>query len=197
MAREITIHVVDDEFHVRESVQMLLEVGGFTVHAYEAARDFLDAEVDDASSCVLTDIRMPEMDGLALQRELTKRNRQIPVIIMTGHGDIPMAVQAMKQGAVDFLEKPFEKASLLRSIEVAGQKLRQPKAADAPEPEDKRKKLTEREIEVMDLLVAGNPNKIVAHKLSISPRTVEVHRARIMEKLGAKSLADLVRMSLT
>lgn len=198
MPRNLTVCVVDDEFHVRDSLELLLQVAGFDVIAFESARDFLKADIDDSNSCLLTDIRMPDMNGVQLQEELRRLERNIPVIVMTGHGDIPMAVEVMKLGAVDFLEKPFEKAMLLKSIGLARDALgRKPARSEiATRASHSVNKLTEREKEVLDLLVAGHPNKVVAHKLDISPRTVEVHRARIMEKMQARSLADLVRMML-
>jgi two-component system response regulator FixJ len=142
---------------------------------------------------VLADIRMPEMDGLALQREINRTIPGLPVIIMTGHGDIPMAVQAMKDGAVEFLEKPFDKETLLGALQNALDRPMKPANTPLVEP---RRPLTDREQEVLDLLVQGHQNKIVAHKLGISTRTVEVHRGRVMEKLNAKNLADLVRFSI-
>ncbi len=140
------------------------------------------------------DVQMPEMDGLALQREINRTIPGMPVIIMTGHGDVPMAVQAMKEGAVEFLEKPFERTTLLGALEIAfSRHAAQPAAAPGIAS---RKALTDREKGVFDLLVEGHQNKVVAHKLGISTRTVEVHRARVMDKLGARNLADLVRLSL-
>jgi two-component system response regulator FixJ len=137
---------------------------------------------------------MPEMDGLTLQREINRTIPGLPVVIMTGHGDIPMAVQAMKDGAIEFLEKPFDKETLLNALKIAFDRPKQvAQASAATEP---RRALTEREQEVFNLLVDGHQNKVVAHKLGISTRTVEVHRGRVMEKLNAKNLADLVRFSI-
>jgi two-component system response regulator FixJ len=195
MAHEPTVCVVDDDADIRDSLQILL-ARRYRVQTFESARAFLDAGVKAGSTCVLADIRMPEMDGLALQREINRTIPGLPVIIMTGHGDVPMAVQAMKEGAVEFLEKPFERAALLAAIESAFSRLKaSPAAAPASEPVARRA-LTEREKDVFDLLVEGHQNKTIAHKLGISTRTVEVHRARVMDKLGARSLADLVRLSL-
>jgi len=197
MANERTVCVVDDDPDVRDSLAILL-ARRFRVQTFESGRAFLDAGVKPRDTCVLADIRMPEMDGLTLQREINRTMPGMPVIIMTGHGDVPMAVQAMKEGAVEFLEKPFERAALLGALENAFSRL----AAAPPSPAAvateavARRALTDREKDVFDLLVEGHQNKVIAHKLGISTRTVEVHRARVMDKLGARSLADLVRLSL-
>jgi two-component system, LuxR family, response regulator FixJ len=140
---------------------------------------------------------MPEMDGLALQREIKRTIPGLPVIMMTGHGDVAMAVQAMKEGAIEFLEKPFEKAALIGALEAAFSRVSPVNAPDATFEQRLKKSLTDREREVFDLLVEGHQNKMIAHKLGISARTVEVHRSRVMEKLGAKNLADLVKRSLS
>ena len=192
MATDRTVCVIDDDADVRESLVMLLGRRYRTL-AFESARAFLAANVSVTNSCALVDIRMPEMDGLQLQREIRRTMPGLPVIIMTGHGDVPMAVQAMKDGAAEFLEKPFEKTTLLGALEAAF--LRE-STRERPMLEP-RKALTDREREIFDLLVDGHQNKVVAHKLGISTRTVEVHRRRIMEKLGAKNLADLVRRALS
>ena len=192
MATDRTVCVIDDDADVRESLVMLLGRRYRTL-AFESARAFLAANVGVTNSCALVDIRMPEMDGLQLQREIRRTMPGLPVIIMTGHGDVPMAVQAMKDGAAEFLEKPFEKTTLLGALEAAF--LRE-STRERPMLEP-RKALTDREREIFDLLVDGHQNKVVAHKLGISTRTVEVHRRRIMEKLGAKNLADLVRRALS
>jgi len=195
MTNEWTVCVVDDDDDVRGSLEMLLRRAGYRVRQFDSARAFLAAGIAANGCCVLADIRMPEMDGLALQREINRTIAGLPVIIMTGHGDVPMAVQAMKDGAVEFLEKPFEKDMLLNALKRAfarNQKVPEQNSA-AAEP---RRPLTDREQEVLDLLAEGHQNKVVAHRLGISTRTVEVHRGRIMEKLNAKNLADLVRFSL-
>ena len=154
----------------------------------------MQAGITASNTCVLADIRMPEMDGLELQRQINRTIPGLPVIIMTGHGDVRMAVQAMKAGAIEFLEKPFEKSALVDALANA---FASGHNAGATTPEKRPEKaLTEREKEVLDLLVDGHQNKVVAHKLGISTRTVEVHRARVMEKLGARGLADLVKRSL-
>jgi two-component system response regulator FixJ len=146
---------------------------------------------------VLADIRMPEMDGLALQLELKRTQPDVPVLIMTGHGDIPMAVQAMKAGAIDFLEKPFEKPALLAALERAFEAQTRDDAGNQKIGDHKRQELTERERAVFNLLVDGLQNKVIAQKLGISARTVEVHRRRVMEKTGARNLAELVKMALS
>ncbi|MEI9990988.1 MAG: response regulator [Rhizomicrobium sp.] len=198
MASELTVCVVDDDADVRDSLAILL-ARRYRVKTFESARAFLDAGVKARDTCVLADIRMPEMDGLALQREINRTIPGMPVIIMTGHGDVPMAVQAMKEGAVEFLEKPFERGVLFGALENAFSRAALATAAavgTAAVDATARKALTDREKDVFDLLVEGHQNKVIAHKLGISTRTVEVHRSRVMDKLGARSLADLVRLSL-
>lgn len=191
MASDRTVCVVDDDVDVRESLVLLVRRKYKTL-AFESARAFLKSGVNVRDCCALVDIRMPEMDGLQLQREIRRTMPGLPVIIMTGHGDVPMAVQAMKDGAIEFLEKPFEKATLLDALEAAFAR----SAAPDPAKQEPRKTLTDREKEIFDLLVEGHQNKVVAHKLGISTRTVEVHRRRIMDKLNARNLADLVRHAL-
>lgn len=192
MTSDRTVCIVDDDADVRESLVMLLGRRYRTL-AFDSARAFLAANVGVKDSCALIDIRMPDMDGLQLQREIKRTMPGLPVIIMTGHGDVPMAVQAMKNGAIEFLEKPFEKALLLGALETA---FSRPSAPERAKPEP-HKALTDREREIFDLLVEGHQNKVVAHKLGISTRTVEVHRRHIMDKLDAKNLADLVRHALS
>jgi len=193
MSTEWTVCVVDDDADVRDSLAMLLS-RRYRVLTFESAHAFLAAGITAHDTCVLADIRMPEMDGLALQREINRTIPGMPVIIMTGHGDVPMAVQAMKEGAVEFLEKPFERTALLGALDSAFTRLA-PAPAAAPDLAARRA-LTDREKDVFDLLVEGHQNKVIAHKLGISTRTVEVHRARVMDKLGVRNLADLVRLSL-
>jgi len=198
MSGDQTVCIVDDDPDVRDSLQMLLGRSGFRILTFESARAFLQAGIKAERTCVLADIRMPEMDGLALQREINQTIPGLPVIIMTGHGDVPLAVQAMKAGAIEFLEKPFEKATLLEAIEAAFRHAKVAKELARPDTGARADRvLTEREKEVFDLLIEGHQNKMIAHKLGISARTVEVHRARVMEKLGARNLADLVKHSLS
>ena len=191
MANNRTVCVIDDDADVRESLVLLVQRKYRTL-AFDSARAFLAADISAKDCCALVDIRMPEMDGLQLQREIRRTMPGLPVIIMTGHGDVAMAVQAMKDGAVEFLEKPFEKSILLNALEVAFVGSTKSNLTR----QEPRKALTDREKEIFDLLVEGHQNKVVAHKLGISTRTVEAHRGRIMDKLNAKNLADLVRHAL-
>lgn len=193
---EPLIFVVDDDADVRESMQMLLEASGFRAETFDSAGSFLNSDWDRQAACLIADVRMPDMDGLELQQELVRRKARLPVIIVTGHADVPLAVRAMKAGAIDLLEKPVDPALLSDSIRRALDSARsnQNASAEAQEARTRIAELTERERQVMDLMAAGRPNKIIAYELDISPRTVEIHRARVMEKMRAKSLAELVRM---
>jgi len=188
-----TILVVDDDESVRDSLALLLPRLGYRVRSFESADTLLAAMPLPQNACVLADVRMPGMDGLALQREISRLSPKTPVIIMTGHGDIPMAVQAMKQGAAHFLEKPFERAALATALDTVFTSLR---GGQDNAGREAIANLTDREREVFSLLAEGHQNKVIAHKLGISTRTVEVHRARVMEKLGARSIADIVRYSI-
>ncbi len=190
--------IVDDDNDFRDSLKDLLQAAGFEVTAFESALHFLDALPKSDALCLITDIRMPGMDGLELQLELNSRGSKLPVIVMTGHGDVPLAVRTMRAGAVDFLEKPFELEPLLESIERAVRKgsAGASQSTAMREAQDKIAMLTERECEVLDLLVLGHQNKVIAHKLDISPRTVEVHRARVLDKTGSKSLPELVHLCI-
>ncbi|MBI3676009.1 MAG: response regulator transcription factor [Proteobacteria bacterium] len=193
-----TVFIVDDDADVRDSLRILLESSGLKVETFESAVSFLASEAYKREGCLIADIRMPDMDGLQLQDELVKRDCKLPVIVMTGHGDVPLAVRAMKAGAIDFLEKPFDDAALLESIARAEEQVRAAQAdtANRRAVEERFTQLTDRERQVLDLLVLGKANKVVAYDLSISPRTVEIHRARVMDKMAARSLAELVRMTL-
>lgn len=197
MSERPTIYVVDDDPDVRDSLRLLLEASDYDVRTFDSADTFLGEPVV-ADACLITDVRMPGMDGLALQEELSRRKNGLPVIVMTGHGDIPLAVRSMRAGAIDFLEKPFEEDVLVSSVKRAlahrSQTLNRSSAAQAAL--EQLSHLTERERQVLDLLVMGKPNKVIAYELEISPRTVEIHRARVMEKMQARSLADLVRVAL-
>ncbi len=198
MANERFIHIVEDDKPMRDSLVMLLEDAGYKVRSYATAEDFLSLGAAAEPGCVVSDVRMPGIDGLTLLRRLRSVGSGLPLILITGHGDVPMAVTAMKSGAVDFLEKPFEAETLLNSIETA---LQFQGGAIAPEDIEAARhrlaKLTPRERQVLEHLVAGRSNKEAASKLGISPRTIEFHRAHIMEKTGAKGLPDLVRFWLT
>lgn len=193
----LKVHIVDDDVDVRDSVKAVLEAAGFACATYASALDFLNAP-ERAPGCALVDVRMPEMDGLTLLREVSARHPEIGVVIMTGFADVPLAVSAMREGAVDFVEKPTPPDQLIAAVRRALDKATRSADGDDDRREAlaRLERLTEREREVLELLVAGHPNKIVAHKLGISPRTVEIHRGRLMEKTRAGSLAELVRTAL-
>jgi two-component system response regulator FixJ len=193
-----TVFVVDDDADARDSLCALLESAGVSAEAYESAQAFLDAYQPQRSGCLIADIRMPDMDGLELQEELNRRNAGLPVIVVTGHADVPLAVRAMKAGAVDLIEKPYDDELLLASVKRAlAQALgAREQAATIDAVKTRIASLSARERQVLELLVAGQPNKIIAYELDISPRTVEIHRAHVMEKMEAKSLSDLVRAAI-
>ena len=197
MAAEPTIFIIDDDDAIRDSLRILLETSGFAVEDFASARAFL-AAVRSGPGCALVDIGMPEMGGLELQRVLAERHPELPVIMITGQAEVPIAVQAMKAGALDFIEKPFEEETLLASLRHA--LARSAEAArtrsQSAEAAERIAQLTGREKEVLDQLVLGHPNKVIAYNLSISPRTVEIHRARIMQKMEVRSLSELVRLAL-
>jgi two-component system response regulator FixJ len=194
MPADRLVFIVDDDEAVRDSLQLLLESAGHAVQAFEAAADALASCRAWLPACIVTDVRMPEMDGLEFQEKLAAGGFQVPVIVMTGHADVPLAVRAMKAGAVDFIEKPFGDDAILASIE--GALKRKPQATTDPALVERLNSLTPREREVLELLVIGHPNKVIAHRLDISPRTVEIHRAHVMEKMKAKSLPELVRTAM-
>jgi two-component system response regulator FixJ len=197
MASDAVVHLIDDDDAVRQAVAFLLTTSGFAVRLYDSATAFLQAVPTLQPGCVVTDIRMPRMDGLALQRELKSRGVGLPVIVMTGHADVPLAVEAMKAGAVDFIEKPFADEKLLGAIRVAIDRHAKDRHREDEIVSIRQRlaALTPREREVLEGLVAGLPNKTIAYDLKISARTVEVHRANLMARMGAGSLADLVRMA--
>jgi two-component system response regulator FixJ len=191
----MTIALIEDDEAILHSLSMLLESRGIRVHPYSSAESFLKAVASDRPQCVVSDIRMPGMSGMALQQQLKKLDAAVPVILITGHGDIAMAVQAIKQGAFDFVEKPFDDERLIASISQAiesGHRLRIEQSERAA-LEARVAELSPRQIEVMHLVAEGFSNKEIAYKLDISPRTVENYRAWVMEKMGAGNLADLVR----
>lgn len=196
--QDTVVCIVDDDEAVRDSLQVLLETMGYAVCAFESGPDFLDNCTTLETACVLLDVRMPKMSGLEVQKRLREIRPDLPVIIVTGHGDVTMAVQAMQSGAIDFIEKPFQEDALLASVESAVAQVEQShhqvevKAAI----EVNIGRLTPREREVFDQLIIGHANKVVARVLDCSPRTVEIHRARVMEKMAATSVAQLVRMAL-
>ena len=198
MPSEPIVHIVDDDSAIRSSLSFLMKSVGFDSRAYASAEAFLDQADLDRLGCLVVDVRMHGMSGLELQQLLNERGSKLPVIIITGHGDVPMAVQAMKAGAVDFLEKPYDNELLITRIrqclqEVSIEQNRESKVAKA---KSALAQLTPRELEVMNLLVAGKHNKAIADDLDISVRTAEAHRAKVMKKLHADSLSDIVRIAL-
>jgi two-component system response regulator FixJ len=191
-----TVFVVDDDNAVRNSLRLLLKSVGIASQPLGSAAEFLETYRPSQPGCLVLDVRMPGMSGLELQRELNLRGATIPVIFITGHGDIPMAVEAMQQGAFDFLAKPFRDQELIDRVQRALAKDATTRAAlkERERIRERLESLTPREREVLSLMTQGKPNKIMAHELGVSQRTVEIHRARVMEKSGASSLAQLVRM---
>ena len=191
------IHIVDDEEAIRRSASFMLKTSGYAVETWATGVAFLKDIRHVPQGCVLLDVRMPEMDGLDVQQALLERGVTMPVIILTGHADVSIAVRAMKAGAVDFLEKPFEKAVLIAAIETAFDRVGKADgaAARADEANVVLGVLTPREREVLDGLAQGLPNKTIAYDLGISPRTVEVHRANLMAKLDVRSLSDALRLA--
>jgi two-component system response regulator FixJ len=196
MIRNPSVYVVDDDDAVRNSLRMLLKSVGIPAVAYGSARDFLSAYHAELPGCLVLDVRMPGMSGLELQEELNRLGAVIPVIFITGHGDIPMAVEAMQHGAFDFLQKPFRDQDLIDRVQRALTTDVQNRATLAEEHRiaERYASLTPREREVLALVTKGKANKVMAGDLGVSQRTVEIHRARVMEKMHASSLAQLVRM---
>jgi two-component system response regulator FixJ len=189
------VHLIDDDEDVRRALSFLLGTAGLAVKVYESASIFLEKCDDFQSGCIVSDVRMPGIDGLELLRQLRNRRARMPVVIMTGHADVPLAVSVMKAGAVDFIEKPFGDDVLLAAIGAAVDRAQRTGRSGA-EVQVRLAALTAREKEVLDGLLAGHPNKTIAYDLELSPRTVEVHRANVMMKMGATSLSELVRMAL-
>lgn len=196
MTAQPTVFVVDDDASVRKALERLLGGAGYRVTSFARAADFLSLRAFDVSGCLLLDLAMPEMDGLELQAALAEMDNAMPVIFLTGHGDIPASVQAMKAGAVDFLTKPVDEEALLAAIGVALERQSQTIEArrNIAALRSRFETLSPREHEVMQLVVSGMLNKQIASQLGISEKTVKVHRARVMEKTGSSSLAELVRM---
>jgi two-component system response regulator FixJ len=192
------VYVIDDDISVRKALSFLLVSAGMNVRLYESATAFLNEVKEPNRCCIVTDVRMPGIDGVEFIRRLNKNGYDIPVVVMTGHADVPLAVEAMKAGAIDFLEKPFRDDRLLEVVRFAllcdqqsvqkSQRLMQTQA--------RLQGLSQRERQVLDGLVAGKANKTIAQELSISPRTVEIHRANVMAKMEAKNLSELIRMAL-
>jgi two-component system, LuxR family, response regulator FixJ len=198
MQPEPTIYVIDDDDAVRQSLEFLLRTAGITVRGFESAKAFLDVLPQINSGCVITDVRMPDMNGIDLLRKIKELGIVIPVIVITGHGDITLAVDAMKIGAADFLEKPFDDDQLLAAVRATlSQDADAAKRnAELATIQTKLAALSNRERQVLDGLVAGKANKTIAFDLGISPRTVEIYRANLMTKMEANSLSDLVRMAM-
>jgi len=197
MSEKRLIHIVDDEDAIRRSASFMLKTSGFEVETWTSGAAFLKEVRHASPGCILLDVRMPEMDGLEVQQALNERGVTMPVIVLTGHGDIAIAVQVMKAGAVDFIEKPFDKAVLMGAIGAAFERLDQSTSstARAAQADLVVAGLTPREREVLEGLAEGLPNKTIAYDLGISPRTIEVHRANIMIKLQARSLSDALRIA--
>jgi two-component system response regulator FixJ len=198
MPREQRVYIVDDDEAVRDSLSVLLESKAYEVRGFGSAPEFLAAAPSLPVGCLIVDIRMPEMDGLELQQRLIDRALHFPMIVITGHGDVPLAVRAMKAGAVDFIEKPFASEAILDSLAAALSRLAALGERDAAgvAAAGKLALLSPRERDVLYGLLAGLPNKSIAFDLEISPRTVEIHRARVMDKMGARSLSELIRLGL-
>jgi two-component system, LuxR family, response regulator FixJ len=199
MPDSFVVHIVDDDEAVRQSLAFLLSTAGVPVRVYGSATAFLDALPSLQSGCLITDVRMPDLTGIELLQRLKAKSIDLPVIVITGHGDIPLAVEAMKCGAIDFIEKPFAEETILKAVKAAQRTLekRGVQSEEEAAVAARLKSLSERERQVLDGLVAGNANKTIARDLGISPRTVEVYRANLMTKMQARSLSDLIRMTLT
>jgi two-component system, LuxR family, response regulator FixJ len=198
MASNPLVHVIDDDDAARQSLAFLLEAAHFAARAYESAKIFLDAVPALEAGCVITDVRMPEIDGIELLRRFKSLKIGWPVIVISGHADVPLAIEAMKQGAADFIEKPYEGDVVLGAVRAAlsAHDGNAPRDAGRTEIADRMTALSSRERQVLDGLVAGHPNKIIAYDLGISDRAVEIYRASVMTKMQATSLSHLVRMAL-
>ena len=193
-----TVHVIDDDAALRDSLHFLLKSAKLEAQTYDSAEAFLKSLPSIKGGCILTDMRMPGLSGIELLRELKNASVDLPVIIMTGHGDIALAVEAMKAGAVDFLEKPFDDEVLLKATRLALHRYEKEVEQDAEKAQIRTRlgSLSQRERQVLEGLIAGRPNKVIAADYNISPRTVEIYRAHVMSKMQADSLSDLVRMGL-
>ncbi len=196
---DIVVHIVDDEEAVRNSLAFLLGTSGFATRIHESASAFLEMAPGIRNGCLITDLRMPDIDGGELLRRLRERDAMLPAIVISGHGDVQMAVEAMKNGAMDFIEKPFSDDVMITAIERAVQQAETSNRDDAATREitSRLASLSERETQVLKGVVAGLPNKVIAYELGLSPRTVEVYRAGLMGKMNAGSLSELVRMVLS
>jgi two-component system response regulator FixJ len=196
MRSDAMVHVIYDDDAARDALRFMLEAAGVRVRTYESAMAFLARLTEAETGCVITDVRMPEINGLELLERIKKADDRFPVIIITGHGDIPLAVEAMKLGAVDFFEKPYDDEAMLAAVETAlsRQQNDSDRQAAASAIRARLDSLSRRERQVLDGLIAGHPNKVIAHELQISPRTIEIYRANVMTKMEALSLSELVRM---
>ena len=194
-----TVYVVDDDDGMRRALDSLLSTVGYRTEVFSRPTEFLSRFKPDAQGCLVLDIRMPEMSGLEVQQQLNRMGSVLPVIFITGHGDVPMAVQAMKEGAFEFIQKPFRDQELLDRINHALKQDAEYRstAARRSEVQQRLASLTPRERQVMDLIVDGSANKVIAIDLGLSERTVEIHRAKVMDKMGARSVAHLVKLHLT
>lgn len=197
-SNEPTVYVVDDDQAIRHAMELLLRSVGLKHRIFHSGDEFLTHYASGDPGCLVLDIRMPGMGGLELQRKLTELGSTLPIIFITGHGDVPMAVKAMQEGALDFIQKPFRDQELLDRVHDAlkSDSERRSELEEQAAIAKRLEKLTKREREVMDLVVTGKPNKVIAYDLGVSQRTVEIHRARVMEKMEARSLAELVRMQM-
>jgi two-component system response regulator FixJ len=198
MQDSFVVHIVDDDDAVRQSLAFLLSTAGIPVRVYDSATSFLDSLASLQAGCLITDVRMPDLTGIELLHRLKAKSINLPVIVITGHGDIPLAVEAMKSGAIDFIEKPFAEEAILRAVRAAEESAKKcgRRSEDGGALAARIASLSERERQVLDGLVAGNANKTIAYDLGISPRTVEVYRANVMTKMQAKNLSELIRMTL-
>ena len=190
------VHIVDDDEAVRQSLAFLLGSAGLTVRLYDSASAFLAGLSGIKNGCLVTDVRMPGMTGIELLQQLRSRACHLPAIVITGHGDVPLAVEAMKAGAVDFIEKPFDQEAILHAVQAALERGVEGEGREDPAIAAKLATLSERERQVLEGLVSGHPNKTIAYDLGISPRTVEVYRANLMTKMDAHSLSELIRMAI-
>lgn len=197
-APEQTVFIVDDDASIRGAMELLMSTVPLACESYDSAEAFLAAHAPERAGCLLLDISMPGLSGLELQEKLQELDCLLPIIFITGHADVPVAVEAMQKGAFDFIEKPFRDDDIIGKIELAlaTDRDKRMQVAERADVADRIARLTKREREVMDLVVSGKPNKIIAYELGVSQRTVEIHRARVMEKMEARSLAELVRMTL-
>ncbi|HEY2179413.1 MAG TPA: response regulator FixJ [Caulobacteraceae bacterium] len=198
MASARVVHIVDDDDAVRDSLGFLLMAAGYEIKTYESASRFLELFTGEEAGCLITDVRMPGLTGLELARRLRSLGSNMPIVVMTGHADVPLAVEAMKSGAKDFIEKPFEADAILTAVQGALARSEQPRSEDAQRSAAimRMETLSARERDVLKGLIAGKANKAMARELGISPRTVEVYRAAVMTKMQASSLSQLVRMAL-